>query len=279
MLLPAQAQTVKLRASFVDSLRDRVTFTGNFDVFKYTGKSSEDGDAHGVVSNGSIGLPCVAELMNRSLHPGASKRIKTAMEKDDSIRLVGAWRMWWEHSGKGDQKQGGIYNLETANEAHVFELHPLLEIDTHKVYVSFIPKGYHQPAKAFAAYKKRQCTLMREKEYISITTIKTPYNYVQVSIVKPKPGSIDTLADGLRIRTAIRDSAGKEISTEETIVIMNGTPAMNKLRSLKKGEAMKAVVMPRLSFSKAWKQLEKVDEGKAIIVPIPYEFIVTGVIE
>ena len=248
-------------------------------MFKYTGKASADGDAHGVVSNGIIGLPCVAELMNKKDHDAASKAIKTALEKNDSIRLMGAWRMWWEHSGKGDQRQGGIYNLETANEAHVFELHPLLEIDTHKVYSSFIPKDYHQPAKAFAAYKKRECTLVEEKEFISITTKMTAYNYVQVAIVKPKPSDIDTLADGLRIRTAIRDSAGSEISSNETIIVMNGTPAMKRLKKLKKGEAMRAVVMPRLSFEKMWNQLEKAEEGKAVTIPIPYELIVTGVIE
>jgi hypothetical protein len=279
VLAPASAQTVTLRKTFVDSLKDKVTFSGTFDVFRFTGKASEDGDAHGVVSSGIIGLPCVAELMDKRNHRAAAAAIRSALEKNDSIRLKGAWRMWWEHAGKGDQVQGGIYNLETANEAHIFEIHPLLEVDTHKIYRSFIPKGFHQPAKAFAAYRKRECILVANEKGISITSKMTGYNYVHVLVARPQPGNIEQLEDGLRVKTLVTDSAGAMIGKEETVVIMAGTPAADKFSKLKKGEVMEVVVMPRLSFNAVLQHIEKVPLNTPVTVPIPYELVIVGLLE
>lgn len=279
MTAPALSQTVTLRRSFVDSLKDRVTFTGQFDVYKFTGRASEDGDAHGVVSCPVIALPCVAELMNKKDHRAPSAALKNAQVQNDSIMLMGAWRMWWEHAGKGNQQQGSSYDLEKANAAHIFEIHPLLEVDTHKVYASFIPKGFHQPAKAFAAYRKRECTLTAGKDHITIASKMVGYNYVHLLVIKPKANEVDTLIDGLRFRAMVKDSAGKTVGSKENIVIMAGTPAQEKFRQMKVGESMEVVAMPRLSFSLVWDHLEQAPYQTPVTLPIPYELIIVGVIE
>lgn len=278
MATVASAQTVKLRKSFVDSLRHRVTFTDTFEVFKYTGKASEDGDAHGVVSCKTIALPCVAELMNKKEHPAPSSALKNALAQKDSIVLKGVWRMWWEHAGKGNQQQGASYNIETANAAHIFEMHPLLEVDTHKVYASFIPKGFHPPAKAFAAYAKRECTLSADKEYITIQSKMVGYNYVHAFIVKPQLEAVDSLTDGLRFKAMVKDPAGAIVAKEATFVLMAGTPVQEKFNSIKEGEMLEAVIMPRLSFHAVCDYLEKHPHAP-VTIPIPYEMVVLGVIE
>src|SRR5262249_53588893 len=139
----------ELDNEFIAKYANRATITSKYTI---TGISKDhpdenDGEVHVGGWADEAGVPCVAEGMNvgragKSAPAAFHKAFNAAGQK---VTVTGAWRIWGEHAGGGNQiqargpKPAGDLPGAPSNPDHVFEIHPVtsvkvgdIEIDASK---------------------------------------------------------------------------------------------------------------------------------------------------
>jgi hypothetical protein len=146
--LHAQVE-LRLRKTFIEQFKNRVTITGPFIVDKAHAQpnpGSKDGDLHIAGRSSAIKLASVAEIMNAASEPAAVDAIHDAEGTGIAVTMTGVWRIWAEHGGETSHRQGAALEpFTTTNPDHLFEIHPVLRVGTHSTTATLLPIAGYTP--------------------------------------------------------------------------------------------------------------------------------------
>lgn len=245
-------------------------------------KGGNDGDIHAAGRDTEIRLPLVVEITNAGME--SQKPAMDAMKAAEGgakIPLAGVWRLWFEHAGKEPQIQGkAVPKPANTNPDHVFELHPVTDVDGNDCLPSFQPiPGYeaYDAERAFVEkYEKLTCAIRVTKGGIRIVSKNVGFNHTQFRmqpVGKPKKGSggaIFVLADVFDID----DEEEKVNASPVRMVFLDGTRAAEAVTALEVGDRMNLLGLPRVDLNKVSAIAKSLPPKKTHNGPLPYEIIV-----
>jgi hypothetical protein len=290
------AETLNLSPDFVNRNMNRATISIQFELDAHLtsphaiSSSGDDGDVHMAGRAPEVQLPMVAEIMNAGLDgQAASLNLMNQTAAGQTIPVVGAWRIWFEHPSSGDQTQGDPVDLPAnSNPDHVFEIHPITQFGPNNISVSsFVPidePGSGTPAssedysayaaaKAFASYEKLQSTISVSDSAVSITATRAGYNYAEF-LIQPVdqvlPGD-----DGTFVRANVFDVSDPETpvtAAPRRMVFVTGTQPETALKALPAGQMLHVLGIPRVNLAEV-----AALSGSGIDMPLPYEMIIVAV--
>ena len=283
----AQVQ-ITLRKSFIDSMKDRISYTGEFVLVaapENPHPAAADGDLHMSCMEKVIGLPIVAEIINAKDNREAVHFTHFTAGTDREVKMTGVWRIWAEHATKekGDdeanydpkkQVQGAKYKFSGSNPAHVFEIHPVLQIggvncmNTLKDIEGY---SYKAPEKAFAAYANARCSLTDMDNKILISTNTLGFNYAEFWL-KPINEGLLVVADGRFVTCDIYDGNGAIIANNIRVGFPKGSEVENAIMNLNSVEKLHVMGLPRLSLHDVANNIVG-NNGDPTDQPLPYEMI------
>jgi hypothetical protein len=279
------AGTVSLKKAWVEKYKDRATINATFHIDEAHSKpntAKKDGDLHIAGRTRQAGIPTVAEIMNAKDEPAALQEVRN--KKGSSVRMVGAWRLWFEHPPKAGEMQTQNLNqlgpvLQGTNPDHVFEIHPVSEIaaidlgDTFGTITGFKAK---EAAQAFARYNKLTAAVRADTHGLTIDSPKAGYNYVEFWFeAKGKPKA---LKDGGRVVLAdVYTATGDEpLAQDIRMIFVPGTKPFAKVSSLEAGSELHVLGIPRVNLNALYTfAYSPANTGERR--PLPYEMIIVAV--
>ena len=265
LLAPASADTtLELKNDFIEAFRDRatieVTFSPKFAHSKAKtpspSKPSNDGDIHISGTAPEIGLLTVAEIMNAVDFPVTLKHVQSKL--GGTVQVVGVWRIWPEHGGESHHVQGDAdaSKITNTNPDHIFEIHPLIQVDQFSLRSGFhpIPNFKTKNAQdAFQNYEGARSKIIAKSDTTQIRLSQATYNYVEFRLELLETPSHE-LADGLTAFAKVRALDGETIVQKRRMVFVKGTTPEANIRALTAGQCMHALGMPRLNLTLvAWR--------------------------
>jgi len=302
--LPAVAAEPKnevvLKKAFVTKFKDRTSIEAKMIVrhshkgANPVGEGSEDGDLHFSGESTNIGLPFVAEVVNARQQGDAVKFIRDTAEFNKvhpngmvSIKVLGAWRLWFEHPSKSQLQGGGNpFHPNNTNPDHSFEIHPVATVGTFDVHGSFAPisdKTVHPP-NAFVAYPpdvafpyfdKVEILVKASNSAVTIRCKRIVYNYVQfVMELTQKPKKV---IDGYIVLARVTNDGGESESDDEhRMIFVEGTDGAKAMSTAKSGDVFHVLGVPRIDLS-AISSLVTANGTKQFSAKLPYEMIIVGI--
>lgn len=281
-IAPAQTEII-LSKKFVKELTGKATVTSHFKVLKITPESGfqDDGDLHIYGLDKSIGLNAVAELINADLpaQKPAVKLFRDALKENATLEIEGAWRIWCEHGRKGVHQEG--MKIDPKDLDHVFEIHPVMKIDTMSLSGSFTlnekDESYTEAVKAFKHYDKLKCKLSASGDSVHIILGKAMYNYVRFKI--KGPAKVTEGSDHISWVGDALDSTGKVVKKDVMIIAIKGTKCYEELLSVKENKTIDVVGEPRVNLNKVMGILNE-NANKTVLTEysLPYEIVLSGII-
>jgi hypothetical protein len=272
---------ITLKNSFIEKYKNRATIVTTFTVdkaHKHPNSPSKDGDLHIAGRAPEVKLPIVAEIMNARLRPDAVDLVQEAETNHESLHLTGAWRIWTEHGGDSIQTQGDVPPITTTNPDHVFEVHPVTNINTLSLVETFQPiEGYEakDADRAFHRYESTRSEITPGQNTTTIVTTMAGYNYVEFLLVlneKPR-----TITDGKMALAGVYDLEGDLLVRNRRMVFVGGTPPDTAVTELEKDACLHVLGIPRISLTLvSWRAHHKEDRADALTWSLPYEIIVVG---
>lgn len=256
---PASATiTIVLKNSFIDTYANRATIQAPVHVFATAPRphpNKTDGDDHAAGTSSTTGLATVIEIMNANRpaeHAGVAD-LEAAESK--TISAMGYWRIWPEHGGSNDFVQGGAVDpITNTNPPHVFEIHPMLSIDSIDLSSSLVPISGYQPKDAetaFEAYDGTRCSISGGADTTTITTSMIGYNYVRYQLrMTPKSNLQATTDGGYEFFAQVEDpDSGDLVANKVRMVVAPGTALRTKIESMHSGQSLVVWGIPRLDLS------------------------------
>jgi hypothetical protein len=279
------AAPIRLQQSFIERYADRVTITADFVIehaHRKPNKPIDDGDLHFAGKSVNIRLPTVAEIMNAAEEPAAMGVVHRLEGTDRSVRVTGVWRLWAEHPDRAGQVQGAVFPVAVdTNPKHVFEIHPITNIDRVSATRSLHPILGYSPTKAkkaFDHYENRRCKIVPALQTTIIDTPKAIYNYAEFRI--KVPANFQKLVDGKRVEATVLDLNGKVLVPKRAMVFANGTPPEAALRRLPPDRVLHVLGIPRVSLQSIKQVSETLNnspENRVAARKLPYEMIIVGI--
>ncbi len=287
-LLPStsEAGTVVLKKAFVQQYKNRATIDIHFTVdhaHKQPNGISNDGQDGDLHSAGrapiEVGLPMVAEVMNAAMQTLAVNFIHQKEGTNQPVPLSGVWRLWFEHPSATQQIQGDPVPVPgNTNPDHVFEIHPLTQIQTNSVVKSFVPIPNFQAydaSTAFGAYEKLKVTLQASQSAIQINATKTGYNYAE--FVLEVQGAVQQTQDAIFVLAIVLDTEGNTVVSQlRRMVFVKGTDPAVHAQGLKTGDRLHVLGIPRINLERISFLTAQVGQTQ-ITTSLPYEMIIVGV--
>jgi hypothetical protein len=281
-----------LKNTFIEQYKLRAAITAKFKVDKATKPHApkDDADIHIAGRSDDVGLPMVAEIMNAAEDKPALAAV-TAATGGEPVRVTGAWRLWTEHGGIGDQIQGDpVPPPSDTNPAHVFEIHPIVDFAGHSVAASLHPIAGYTPKEAHAAFVKYEGTKSSITPGANTTTITTTmagYNYVDF-VIEPT-GEQKEVEGGRFVMAKVFSPDCQLLVHNRRMVFLAGTPPETQVKALPAGGQLRVLGIPRIDLSLvSWRthcaQNQIPDQpGCAAKHPdvlqwsLPYEMIIVGI--
>jgi hypothetical protein len=269
----AFAGTVSLKKTWVEKYKDRATIEATFhidDAHDAPNTAKKDADLHIAGRTLQVGIPVVAEIMNAKAKPAALQEVHN--KKGSSVKVVGAWRLWFEHPPAQAELQA--QNLDDlpppvagTNPDHMFEIHPLSEIsaiplgDTFTKIVNFTPK---------------EAAVRADDHGMTIDSPKIGYNYVEFWIEAKGKGK--AMKDGGRAVLADVFAANKDEPLAEGIrmIFVPGTAPFAKVSTIKAGSELHVLGIPRVNLNALFTfAYSPANDGTRRA--LPYEMIIVAV--
>jgi len=246
---------ITLKNSFIEKFKNRATIDATFTVDKahrQANSPKKDGDLHASGRAPEIGLASVAELMNaRSARP-ALDLIHESEQTGEPVSVRGVWRIWCEHGGDSSHVQGkALHPFTTTNPDHVFEIHPLLQVGDEDVESSLQPiEGftYKEAGQAFRSYENLKSHIKPGTTQTTITTGMAGFNYVEF-VIGLNEDPVHVIDDGLTVMASVHDLEGELLVRNRRMVFAEGTVPFERVRALRKGDALHVVGIPRINLS------------------------------
>ncbi len=276
---------ITLKNSFIEKYKNRATITTTYTVdvaHKKPNPASKDGDMHIAGRAPEVGLPIVAEIMNATSEKAAVDKVHEVEGTGHPVKLAGAWRLWTEHGGDSIQTQGKkLAPFKTSNPEHVFEIHPVMQVDDISVSGSFRPiEGFEtkDADQAFHRYEITRSKITPGKNTTTLVTTMAGYNYVEFLMElneNPKP-----ISDGALAMASILDLDGELLVRNRRMVFVAGTPPNEAVKHLKTGDCLHVLGIPRVDLALvSWRVKNAANRPGALTWSLPYEMIVAGVYE
>lgn len=288
--------TITLRKSFIDSFKNKVTIGADYEIYfahKQPNPASKDGDLHFAGFDKKIGLPVVAEIMNAKEHKDDA--VKLIHEKEgkgkpqEKVKLTGVWRLWCEHPGDIQAFKQGKFKIpiENTNPPHIFEIHPIVKIDTIDVLNSLHKIDgftYKNAEDAFGRYSNLRCKISQTAKTITIETSGIGYNYADFW-VQLNSDNQQMVTDGLFAYCTIYNSdfdsttedEGDLITHELRVAFVKGTELFDKVKAMHKGEFLHVVGIPRIDLALvSWRAAHASTRPEVLLWNLPYEMVAVG---
>lgn len=276
--------SITLNNTFITKYKNRATIDTQFVVDHSKGKpnpASKDGDMHVAGRDArNIGMAAVAEIMNAKSQPEAVEAANAAAGSGSAIAVSGAWRIWNEHGGDNVFVQGRpVAAAQTSNPDHVFEIHPITQINDIDLRASLQPiPGYQAKAAedAFPRYESVRSKIIPKAGKTTIVSAGIGYNYVKFQMVlNEKPFKV---SDGAFAMARIQDMEGHLLLRAKRMVFVKDTPPEMAVRDLGAGACLRAWGVPRVDLALvAWRVKNRKDERDPLNWTLPYEVIVVGI--
>jgi hypothetical protein len=300
----AQSLRIELDNGFVQKYHDRVVMDARLRVVgpqTVAHSPSKDGEVHlsGVTveadTGQDIGFATVAEIMHAKQFEGNGGLLKWIATTNQPVRMRGVWRIWAEHGGENSTYTQGQYPSPLtwqpkSNPSHVFELHPLTQVQRNSQTVSllndfkFLP-GFSDPQKinrtrgAFGYFEQIACKIKPGPQQTRITCEPHRYNFVGFTAqLNGSPVQTPT-NDGLLAFADIYDQNGQglphgqPLARNVRLVFTAGTPPASKVLALNgNSDRIKLVGFPRLNLTVVQRVIDATQEYQG---KLPYEMVVT----
>jgi hypothetical protein len=288
--------------AFIDKYANQATITSEYTI---TGISSvhppkNDGEVHIGGWCHAAGLPGVVEVMNAAtVGAPAREACKNAFEANQKVSVTGAWRLWGEHAGTGEQ----IQNLEAqpqlplhgefpSNPDHVFEIHPVtsVKVGSHPTdaevaignTAGFTP---HDAQMAFVqGYERLPCKIIPKAGRTRIITEALGFNFTEF-VIRLAEDPV-TLSDGHGVICSVFDTDGELLVRKRRMVFLKGTKADDALNGMSKEGRLRVTGIPRISLKLVKWRLDHKDDKKDDGSPrfeisplewkLPYEMIIVA---
>ena len=198
------------------------------------------------------------------------------------MQMTGVWRIWCEHGGSQVFVQGQTVAVpDDTNPDHVFEIHPLTNIDGTDLRATFkdVPEFKYKKAEdAFPLYENVRSKITPGDTTTTIVTSMAGYNYVEFK-VRPRLDTIINRVDGRTVRASIFDTSGELLVRDRRLVLVAGTDPDTKLGTLTQGQCMHVLGMPRISLTLVhWRASQEGQARGALDWNVPYEMVILGVL-
>ena len=279
----AQAQVeITLNNSFINDFKNRATISATYTVDKSHHKPNapkKDGDIHAAGRAPEIGLATVAEIMNAKEQKSAMNAILAVEGTDNTVTIVGAWRLWAEHAGGEAQVQGEpLEKFDTTNPDHVFQIHPIASVDAIDTRKSFHPIMGFDPKDAedaFTRYEALRCKIMPGATTTKLMTTMAGFNYVEFSMeLVDEPA---TLSDGIAVLASVSTLDGDLLVRKRRMIFVKDTPPEKAVRKLHKGGHLHVLGIPRIDLALvAWRTEHANEKPEVLDWTLPYEIVVVG---
>ena len=285
--------SITVRKSFIDSFKNRLTIDANYEIYfahKHPNAASKDADLHFAGYERKIGLPIVAEIMNARevteavdlIHAKEGKGVPT-----EKVPLTGVWRLWCEHPGDIEEFKQGNKNIpiENTNPPHVFEIHPVTKIggiDVMPTLHRIDGFKYKDAEDAFNRYSNMRCRIRPKTKTVTIETNGIGYNYVDFWI-RLNANQHQVVNDGLFAYCTVysnevdtTDGSNEEglIAHKMRIGFVKGSDVFNKVKTMKKGEFLHVVGIPRIDLALvSWRVAHASSRPEVLQWNLPLEMI------
>ncbi len=295
---------VQLKKKWVETYMDRTSIEADMVIHhshkqpNRVGEKSEDGDLHFSGESDDVGLPFVAEIVNAAAETPAVNFVKaTAKFNEDnpdnekSVRVTGAWRLWFEHPSKS-QIQGGdnSFSPDNTNPNHSFEIHPVSLLtpsgqSAFDVTGKIVPVEDFKTRKLFVAYDTETAfpyfegvtiVIKASNSGIAIRSPQLKYNYVKFDVeLKQKPKKV---SDGyIALATVVAENAEEEdLPGQIRLIFVDGSDGAKAMATAKSGDTFTLLGVPRLNLN-AVMSLVKQNGTAQFTAKLPYEMIIVGI--
>jgi hypothetical protein len=275
---------ITLKNEFIEQFKNTATISVSFVVDKahvHPNPGSKDGDLHVAGRADEVGLAIVAEIMNAGSQKPAVDAIHAAEGKGDAIPLIGVWRIWCEHGGDVEHKQGEpLEPFTTTNPPHVFEIHPITTLNSKSIIGSLHPIAGYKPKdaeNAFLKYESLKSHITVGAGTTSVTTTMAGFNYVEFMLVPLEGEQQEELADGTAIFASARTLDGEILVHKRRMVFVKDSPEEKALKNLKSGEGMHVLGVPRISLKLlSFRAHHHTEKEEMLDWGLPYEIAVVG---
>jgi hypothetical protein len=275
---------ITLNNSFIDSCKDRVTLDLMFTVDRadiIPHPAFMDGDFHVAGRALEVGLPIVAEIKNAASEKEAIALIRRVEGTGKPIRLAGAWRLWSEHVGTKEEVQGeALSPIEVTNPDHVFEIHPVTQVNGLGLLDSFHPVAGYIPVKADMAFKDFEsikCRIIPKEGTTTIVIRKGHVNDVEF-LMEIGEDKQQVVTDGRFVNAAVFDLKGNRLLGKVKIVFIEGSPPEKIVKNLRRGDRLHVFGLPRVDLSTvAWRASHFTNAPEILNLNLPYEIVAVGV--
>jgi hypothetical protein len=274
---------IEINQSFIETYKNRVTMRITFTVDKAMGSPLPpefDGDLHFAGRAPQVALPIVAEIVNGDAEQAAVAMVHAAAGTGRPLRVTGAWRIWPEHAGGAEERQGKpLPEFVSYKPDHVFEIHPVTVINGLQLH-GFTPVDGFKPGGAqrtFGIYEKAPCTITVKRTTVSIVTATGLYNDVEF-LMKLADAPQVVVRDGRFVIASAMDLSGNVLVANLRMVFAAGTPPEQAVRLLKKGDRLHVYGIPRLDFAEISRRVAGHELNPGLLThPLPYEILILGV--
>jgi hypothetical protein len=275
---------ITLNNDFIEKYKDQATISASFIVDKAHPRpnpAKNDGDLHAAGRAEEIGLPIVAEIMNAASQKSAVNAIHKAEGTGNPIPLTGVWRIWCEHGGDSQQVQGQpLQPFKTTNPPHVFEIHPITKFNSTSIIGALHPIQGYKPKDAETAFLKYEALKSHIKlgaNTTSLVTTMAGYNYVEFVAVPLEEENQDAFSDGVGVLASVHDLDGGLLVHKRRMVFVKDSPEEKGLKSLKPGEGMHVLGVPRISLKLLSYRVAHHSENEEMMDwALPYELVIVG---
>ncbi len=274
--LAADAQiTIKLKNSFIDEFRDKITMSANFtvDATSKVHPASQDGDIHIAGRAPEIGLGSVAEIMNAKMEKAVVKQIQSLAGTGTPIKLTGI-----------SQEQGKDPGpMASSGATHVFEIHPVTNVAGAAVLETIQPIAgfqYKDADEAFTAYERTNEQIIPGSDFTTLVTEKVGFNYVEFVLEIESDSNIHSVTDGTFAMADILNLQLEKIVHRRRMVFIKGTPVDDLMKTLKPGDRLHVIGIPRIDLELIhWRVQHADDARKPLTWNLPYEIVIVGLVE
>jgi hypothetical protein len=277
--------TISLRKSFVDSINNRATVSTNYKILfahDRPNRIAVDGDLHASGYDNIVGLASVIEIMNAAGQSTACGHIQQAVNSTETISITGAWRLWFEHPQHVDQTQGTIVPIEDTNPAHVFEIHPITNIQGIDISSSLVPikndkteYAYKTAENAFSSYDKKSCKISAEGDMVLVQSSQIGDNYVKFKIsLLETPLEAE---DGFIVHCKVLGDNDTEVEASVRMIFIKNSAPANSVKLLGAGDKMEVLGIPRVCLNEVVNRLALSATNPDILNAfLPYEMIIVA---
>jgi len=295
--------TLILRKSFIDSIKDHITYKGSFLIAAAAEKPKSPksgGELYISLKDGSIGLPVVAKIANAKDAEIPVNKAQTNSQ-DKPLTVKGVWTLWPEPVAKekltdpDDEQirrrvkhtyntkkyvQGSKFSYNTPNPPHIFELNPIMDIGGI-VCISTMKRiegyEYQTAEEAFKSYSELNVSLTDRDDYIEILAPDADNTYPEFWL-KPLNFDQKVVEDGRFVYCDIYNKKGNIIANDIRVGFPAGSDAEKGLINLK-NNLLHIAGVPRINLSEISKNLQGASMGTSVSEPMPVEIIATALLE